>query len=288
MTDDFGATSPTRTIARPAVKCVRSRAGPPRGTVVFVHGTMDHSGSFRRVADQLTDWTLVSYDRRGWGISRGLGQGPPTLAEHVHDLTAVLASRLCGSVADAPIVVGHSYGGLVSLCAAARQPDRIRGLLVFEPSIRWLPWWPIEAPWERLVRESSDQPQQAAKDLINAVAGMPIAHRRAPDQLAADGSSLITEMMDSTLNIPLFEPLTLDVPTIVAAGERSIAHHIEVSRRLAELLPRARYVEIAGCGHAAHISHSKEFSKLVEDVLDIPRASVQTNIHRRGRAPEIR
>jgi pimeloyl-ACP methyl ester carboxylesterase len=239
---------------------------------------MDHSGNFRRLADQLTDWTVVGYDRRGWGNSRELGLGPPTLAEHVDDLTAVLASRVCASVADAPIILGHSYGGLVSLCAAARQPERIRGLLVFEPTIRWLPWWPVEAPWERLVRESSDQPQQAAKDLINAVAGIPIAHRRASDQLAADGCSLITEMMDPALNVPFFEPLTLDVPTIVAAGERSVAHHIEVSRRLAELLPHGRYVEIAGCGHAAHVSHPKEFSELVEDVLDIPTAPVQTNV----------
>lgn len=274
MTGDFGSAPPTRASVRPVVKCIRNRAESARGTVVLVHGSMDHSGNFRRLADQLKDWTLVSYDRRGWGISRKLGQGPPTLTEHVDDLTAVLASRLRGTGAGAPILVGHSYGGLVALCAAARQPDRIRGLLVFEPSIRWLPWWPIEAPWERLVRESSDRPEQAAKDLINAVAGMPIAHRRTSDELAADGSSLITEMMDSAVNVPLFEPLSLDVPTIVAAGERSVGHHIEVSRRLAELLPRARYVEIAGCGHAAHVSHPKEFSKLVADVLDIPTASV--------------
>ena len=87
----------------------------------------------------------------------------------------------------------------------------------------------------------------------------------------------MTEMMDSTLNAPLFEPLTLDVSRSWPLVERSVAHHIEVSRRLAELLPRGRYVEIAGCGHAAHISHPKELSKLVEAVVDIPTAPLQTN-----------
>ncbi|WP_067666382.1 alpha/beta fold hydrolase [Nocardia miyunensis] len=261
MSDDATAASdPVRaSVARPTLRRVRNGSGAS-GTVVFVHGTMDTCVSFRRVAEQLPDRTLFSYDRRGWGASRRPGSRPPSLTDHVDDLAAVVART------DEPILVGHSYGGLIALCAAARTPERVRAVVAFEPPVRWLPWWPPEAPWERLVRESADDPAAAAGALLNEVVGAPVARMRPAAELAADGVALLAEMRDPELNTPMFEPLTLDVPAVVAAGERSLAHHIEVSARLAELLPRGRYLQIPDAGHAAHVRHPAEFAALVDAV----------------------
>lgn len=233
-------------------------------TVLLVHGSMDRAASFRLVAHKLTRWTVVAYDRRGWGAGRSAHQPPATMVDHVADLEHIVDKL------NNPIVVGHSYGALLALCAAARRPDTIRSVVAFEPPVPWLPWWPAEAPWERLVREHSQAgPAQAAAALLAAVSGRPPNSATVNSDLEADGVALMAEMTDPCLDDPAFDPSELQVPVLTAAGSRSLAHHRETSKRLSHLLPRSEFVEIEGAGHIAHITHAKEFTTLVERVTTL-------------------
>src|SRR5690242_865977 len=103
--------------------------------VVLVHGVCDSCESFVGVIEQLVpDHTVVTYDRRG--SARSLDVAPATtLADPADDLLSVLGDRRA-------TVVGHSYGGTVSLLAAVRAPARVTALGLFEPSMQWQPWWP--------------------------------------------------------------------------------------------------------------------------------------------------
>ena len=76
--------------------------GPPDGAlVVLVHGTMDRSTGFARVARRLDDrYRVLRYDRRGYARSRGL-PGPHGCEAHVDDLLNLLDGRHA-------TVVGHS------------------------------------------------------------------------------------------------------------------------------------------------------------------------------------
>ncbi|MFB4300570.1 alpha/beta fold hydrolase [Actinomadura sp. NTSP31] len=241
------------------------RDGPTSGAVVFVHGSLDRARSFRRVAELLPEWDVVGYDRRGWGSSRSLGGPALRLETHVDDLCAVLA----GFPAP-PVVAGHSYGGLVALSAAARRPSLVCGLVVYEPPVRWLPWWPAHDPWAAAVREAgTGSPDQAARALMEKAlgpAGRLWLARRPADELAADGAALVTEMTDPSAGEPLFDPLTLPVPAVVAAGTESVAHHREVSRRLADLLPGGRFASIEGARHDVQASHPGDLAGLIREM----------------------
>ncbi len=68
---------------------------------------------------------LVVPDRRGYGASTD--GAPGDLDAEVADLLAV--------VGDGAHLVGFSYGGLLALLAAARQPRAIRSLTVIEPPV---------------------------------------------------------------------------------------------------------------------------------------------------------
>jgi pimeloyl-ACP methyl ester carboxylesterase len=68
-------------------------------------------------------WTLMVVDRPGFG------ENPPV--ERVDfDVDAPLVAEL---LADGVHLVGHSYGGVISLLAAARRPDAVWSLTVIEP-----------------------------------------------------------------------------------------------------------------------------------------------------------
>lgn len=234
----------------------RRAAGEPRGTVVLVHGTLDHSGSFRAVAGALRDWTVVGYDRRGWAGSRALGDSGD-LDRQVRDLLDILATL------DRAVLLGHSYGGLVALCAAAGVPDRVEAVVAYEPPVRWLPWWPAEPPWDRVVLDA--EPAMAATALRTAVLaesglrqfGLPAGH------VAADSAALLAEMRHPSLDEPSFDPADLTMPVVTAAGSRSLPHHVEVAKRLADLVPHGRFTELPMAAHAAHVTHPGEFAALV-------------------------
>jgi pimeloyl-ACP methyl ester carboxylesterase len=103
------------------VRVERAGEGP---TVVLVHGSIRGGqaawGEQRPLAGR---WTLVIPDRPGFG------SGP--LVERVDfDVDAPLVAEL---LEEGVHLVGHSYGGVVSLLAAARRPEEVRSLTVIEP-----------------------------------------------------------------------------------------------------------------------------------------------------------
>lgn len=234
--------------------------------VVVVHGTLDSCRSFKRVAEHLDEWSVCGYDRRGWAGSRNLGNSGTVLSTHIDDLLSVLETM------PPSIVVGHSYGALTAIGAGSRRPTLVRGILAFEPPVRWLPWWPTDDPWEESLREAATAgAAQAAEAMLRCVLGEAYraqVARRDPADLYKDGSATIVEMLDPTLDEPFFDPLEFQVPIVVAAGTSSMAHHIEVSMRLASLLRSGLFAPISGASHLAHVSHSADFSGLIRKVAD--------------------
>ena len=95
--------------------------GPP---VVLVHGAVaDGRATWMDQRPLAERWTLTVPDRPGFG------ENPPV--ERVDfDVDAPLVAEL---LADGAHLVGHSYGGVISLLAAARRPEAVWSLTVVEP-----------------------------------------------------------------------------------------------------------------------------------------------------------
>ncbi len=93
--------------------------------VVFVHGSMSNGletfGPQRGLADE---FTVELLDRRGFGQSAAR-TGRVDFDLDADDLLAIAG--------DGAHLVGHSYGAVVSLVAAARRPSVVRSLTVIEP-----------------------------------------------------------------------------------------------------------------------------------------------------------
>ena len=104
----------------PALDVERLGSGP---TVVLVHGSVLGRATWRQQRELAQDWTLVIPHRPGFGTS-------PPLARGDFEAEAPLIAELLG---DGAHLVGHSYGAVIALYAAALRPRAVRSLTVSEP-----------------------------------------------------------------------------------------------------------------------------------------------------------
>ena len=97
--------------------------------VLVIHAGGEDAEQWRPVAERLTGFTVVTYDRRGTlrsGRDAWPGGGS---AQHADD-----AAKLLGALGiDDVLVFGASSGGIPALQLALRHPELIRRALVYEP-----------------------------------------------------------------------------------------------------------------------------------------------------------
>ena len=91
---------------------------------VLVHGSFGWGESTWHAQRPLAErFRLVLVDRRGFG-----GSAPDGRVDFERD-----ADDVASLLDESSHLVGHSYGGVVSLLAASRRPDAVRSLTVIEP-----------------------------------------------------------------------------------------------------------------------------------------------------------
>ena len=105
--------------------------GDPAGVpLLAVHGITAHGGRFRRLAEEA--WPhrrTLAPDLRGHG--RSTADAPWNVAQLVQDLADTLDAHGVTGPVD---VVGHSYGGVVTLAFLAAHPGRVRRLVLLDPA----------------------------------------------------------------------------------------------------------------------------------------------------------
>lgn len=100
------------------------RWGTTGPRVVLVHGDLLPADLAWAAQQPLGErWAIEAVNRRGFGAS------PPTPREDFE----VDAGDVADVIGDRAHLVGFSYGGVVSLVAAARRPELIASLTVVEP-----------------------------------------------------------------------------------------------------------------------------------------------------------
>jgi pimeloyl-ACP methyl ester carboxylesterase len=111
--------------------------------VVLVHGSLAVGAEEWDAQRPLSadGFELVVFDRRGYGHNRGpAGEDFEVDADDVADL-----------LGDGAHLVGHSYGGLSAMLAAARRPDATLSLTLLEPAAAAAA--PHDGAWRRFVEE---------------------------------------------------------------------------------------------------------------------------------------
>jgi pimeloyl-ACP methyl ester carboxylesterase len=179
---------------------------------VLVHGSFGWGEETWREQRPLADrHRLVLLDRRGFGSSPANGR-----VDFERDAADV--AELLG---DGAHLVGHSYGGVVSLLAAALRPDSVRSLVVIEPPAFGLARG--NEAVEELIRniQAAAATQDPSEYRTAFLRGLGFPAQPTPlagEELAAARASM-TERPPWEAQIPLDELARSDVRVLLVQGD---------------------------------------------------------------------
>src|SRR3954470_13869244 len=138
--------------------------GPP---VLLIHGDIvGPSLTWRKQRELAERWSLIIPSRPGFGET-------PPLERNDFELEAPMFAELLGHGAH---LVGHSYGAVIALLAAAQRPEAVHSLTVSEPGcLRVAAGVPVVdemiANGERLFSHAEDIPSEEFLRLFRGGAG---------------------------------------------------------------------------------------------------------------------
>ncbi|MEJ8571441.1 alpha/beta hydrolase [Microbaculum marinum] len=274
-----------RLFRRPAVADVgpdRRASGASGGrAVVFVHGSLASGGMWKSYAGAVEpQFSTRAPDLVGHGRNPAW---PPDRRFRLADEVAGLAGRVEG-LCEPIDIVAHSYGGLVALRFAWENFDRVRSLMLIEPTCFRVLSDPVlgeGAGAERAeIAAVADAVRQGVR-LGEPAAAMcrfveywngPGAWRALADDLKDRFAGQAVSVMGNfdaadTDEMPLAELRDLAIPTLLVSGGRSTAAARRTTAIVAGLLPRAEAVEIADAGHMSPVTHAGVVRPLVEGWL---------------------
>jgi pimeloyl-ACP methyl ester carboxylesterase len=180
---------------------------------VFVHGSFGWGEeTWREQRPLAEDYRLLLVDRRGFGASPA--DGRVDFERDAQDVAALLD--------DGAHLVGHSYGGVVSLLAAAQRPHAVRSLVLIEP-----PAFGVargDAAVEELIRDvnvaaqATDDPSEYRAAFLRGF-GFPAKPTPLEGEPLAAARASMTERPPWEAQIPLDELAAAELRVLLVQGD---------------------------------------------------------------------
>jgi pimeloyl-ACP methyl ester carboxylesterase len=242
------------------------RTGGDKPPIVLLHGLMANGMCWTPLAQTLEkDYDVVMPDARGHGNSDA-----PAYGYRYDKLAADVVGLIDTLELVTPVLLGHSMGGMTAAVVASSSPQRLRGLILADPTF-------LTPQRQREVHASNIRDQHCR-----------IINRPKEDFLTeiqdrhSHRSSNIIELIKLArfqTNIQAFEILTppnpdyvqlihtLDIPSLLVIGGVGSIVSPEVAEELAKLNQRLKVVQIKEAGHGVPYDQPERFSAIVQNFL---------------------
>jgi pimeloyl-ACP methyl ester carboxylesterase len=229
--------------------------------VVFVHGSVTGAAATWRGQQPLDDrFELVLVERPGYP--------PGTDVERVDfEQHAALVANLLET---GDHLVGHSYGGVITLLAAAARPDALRSLTLIEPpATRVAPDDPAVAAFAENGRQwwatgPKHDPEAFLRGFLHTVGSSYDPPSPLPPDVALGARTLIVERGPWEAEIPLDELAVAPFPKLVVSG----SHHAAFDGicDVLQLRLSAEHVVLPGYGHT--VQRHPDFNTVLSDFVE--------------------
>lgn len=205
---------------------------------------------------------VITYQLRG--EREGMLVRPFGFDQHAEDLSQVISQlRL-----EQPAIYGFSFGGAVALEFAVRYPGRCSLLAVqgVGPTFH-------AGMWTNVVRSILQRMRLPTDSyFINQFLAVLLGRAPKPEdrfdaivqQIWTTDQSTMARRIEQLNEFDVSDHLwTVDVPTLVIAGEKDVVVPVPQAEELANALPNAELHKISDAGHLASVTHSLEVANLL-------------------------
>jgi 3-oxoadipate enol-lactonase len=226
--------------------------GPPLVLVPGLAGGYELLGPLARLLAR--DFRVISYQLRGeddcFVLRRRFGLG---------DLVDDLAEFLDWHCLECPAVLGVSFGGVLALELATRQPYRLRSLVVQGAGARFEKGLLQQVAGLVLSR----YPLPSDSPFVNQFFNLLFGSRQKPGPLFEFVTRQCWQTDQSVMahRFRLVEDFNLEgrlsriaAPTLVLTGARDLLVSPRSLSALGRGIPDCRHVELPGCGHLAFVT----------------------------------
>jgi 3-oxoadipate enol-lactonase len=221
----------------------------------------------RVVAQLAGQFRFLRYDKRGHGLSETT-PAPYLMDDHIGDLIGLLDAL---DIKEA-IVGGVSVGGMIAQGLAARQPKRVRGLVLCDTAHRI----GDEALWDQRIRAIQEGGIEALADAILERWFTADFRKHRADELALWRHMLVRTPVDGYTGTCAAirdtdlgpETAKIDVPTLVVCGAEDGATPPDLVREMAALIPKARFNLIESAAHLPCIETPEILSGMIAGFVE--------------------
>ena len=243
-----------------------------RPAIVMVHGDFgDGFDTWGPACAQIgVRYRTIAVDRPGLGVAL-TGDARFTIASEAADLLRIVAEIGLTSFH----LAGHSYGGLIAMEMAAREPERIRSLHLIEPPLLALllerdDVREMERQLRAMQTNHATVGDEATTEAFFAMIGaghVPVRLQGTEewDRLCSHASRFAVSEAASDFCISVLERLLPEIPVGLYSGGRSHPALRAVARELAKRMPGARFTDIPAARHAVQMAGEA----FVEPLLDL-------------------
>jgi pimeloyl-ACP methyl ester carboxylesterase len=258
---------------------VEQGSGEP---MVFVHGAPGDLRSWEPVRDEVAKkYWFIAYTQRYFGTKPWPDDGKNfSVLVLSDDLATFIKSLNAGPVH----LVGWSYGGLIAVQAAVKNPSLVRSLILYEPNIiSVLPADSAEGKAARDERAKMFAPVIAAMKAGDAVqaakSSCEVWLQLGPGGFDREPQAVQTRVLENARVMPLIfnapppPAINCDMlknfsqPTLVMRGEKTQLSNVLISEAISRCVPGAQLVVLQNVNHDGPIRDPAAFTNAVFEFL---------------------
>jgi len=239
--------------------------------LIFLHGIGGNADAWRQQFEAFdSDFRVIAWDAPGYGESFSFAEEAPALERYADSFIALLDALDVEQAA----VVGHSLGGLVAACAAARNPARFSRLLLTACSSGHASY--DEEKRTAILRTrlqafaTGDVGVYARSRVMNLLSDSPdpaVVEEavRVMSQIRQPGFPQATRMVSASDVFPCLAQIR--TPTRVICGTADRVTPAEMNRSIAAGIRGADFVPVEGAGHWLFLEHAQPFNAAVREFV---------------------
>jgi pimeloyl-ACP methyl ester carboxylesterase len=229
--------------------------------VILLHGWGQNIQAFQAVHNFLeSKFRVYTIDFPGFGESDG-----PPVPWGIEDYTTLVEKFVKNLQINDPILIGHSFGGRVSIVYSSRNDVR-KVILVDSAGVK---------PKRSLDYYVKVYTFKSAKYLLK----LPIISKFEKELLGKlrskfgssdykNTSGVLQQTMVKVVNEDLTHLMPkIKAPTLLIWGEDDTATPVSDGRLMEKLIPDAGLVVLKGCGHFSYLEKFNEFAVIVDHFL---------------------